>query len=169
MAICRFVPPCIIPILFSSSKFKYTQSKSKTPTYPLHSLADIDECSPNPCLNGGSCEDGVNSYKCTCLPGFDGKNCENGESSYCRRVISTKYVAHKMLLCHSLKKEIYDLLLILILIELGRFSTIANRHFSFVGIACHVITRQQIQWQPRKKSRKIAGGKTGFNHCFSAL
>ena len=43
------------------------------------SRVDIDECASKPCENGGSCQDGVNSYKCTCLPGFDGKNCENSE------------------------------------------------------------------------------------------
>ena len=42
-------------------------------------LSDIDECASKPCENGGSCKDGINSYKCTCLPGFDGKNCENSE------------------------------------------------------------------------------------------
>ena len=27
---------------------------------------DIDDCNPNPCLNGGICRDGINSYSCTC-------------------------------------------------------------------------------------------------------
>ncbi|MBN2693900.1 lamin tail domain-containing protein, partial [bacterium] len=30
----------------------------------------------NPCLNGGSCVDGVNSYSCNCLAGYEGTNCE---------------------------------------------------------------------------------------------
>ncbi|XP_035699609.1 IgGFc-binding protein-like [Branchiostoma floridae] len=38
--------------------------------------ADIDECSSNPCLNGGTCEDDVNGYTCTCAPGYDGDDCE---------------------------------------------------------------------------------------------
>nr|CAC20782.1 fibrosurfin [Paracentrotus lividus] len=37
--------------------------------------ADTDECDPNPCLNGGICTDGVNSYTCSCPPGFTGTNC----------------------------------------------------------------------------------------------
>ena len=45
----------------------------------LLSSPDIDECEPKPCLNGGSCQDGINSYKCTCVAGFDGNNCENSE------------------------------------------------------------------------------------------
>ena len=40
---------------------------------------DINECSPNPCLNSASCIDGVNSYTCKCLAGFVGKHCETGE------------------------------------------------------------------------------------------
>uniref|UniRef100_A0A8C1L6C0 Notch receptor 3 n=1 Tax=Cyprinus carpio TaxID=7962 RepID=A0A8C1L6C0_CYPCA len=29
----------------------------------------------DPCLNGGSCTDGVNSFRCSCLPGFTGSHC----------------------------------------------------------------------------------------------
>lgn len=38
-------------------------------------LSDIDDCKPNPCLNNGVCEDGINSYSCECANGFIGKNC----------------------------------------------------------------------------------------------
>ena len=37
---------------------------------------DIDKCSPNPCQNGGSCTDGINSYNCSCATGYTGANCE---------------------------------------------------------------------------------------------
>lgn len=40
--------------------------------------ADIDECSPNPCSNGGICKDGINGYTCTCAAGYKGNNCEIG-------------------------------------------------------------------------------------------
>ena len=40
---------------------------------------DNDECMSNPCLNGGTCTDHVNSYSCKCVPGYVGTNCENGK------------------------------------------------------------------------------------------
>ena len=39
-------------------------------------LTDIDECSSNPCENGGNCIDGDNMYTCSCASGFDGNICE---------------------------------------------------------------------------------------------
>ena len=30
---------------------------------------NVDDCIDNPCLNNGSCVDGVNSYTCVCSPG----------------------------------------------------------------------------------------------------
>ena len=43
-----------------------------------NSLTDIDDCVNHTCGNGGSCEDGVNSYSCNCLVGFTGDQCETG-------------------------------------------------------------------------------------------
>jgi len=37
---------------------------------------NIDDCDPNPCQNGGTCNDGVDSYTCSCLAGYTGTNCE---------------------------------------------------------------------------------------------
>ena len=30
-----------------------------------------------PCLNGGTCNSGINSYTCNCLAGYFGTNCQN--------------------------------------------------------------------------------------------
>ena len=40
--------------------------------------ADVDECGSNPCANGGTCTDNVNSYSCSCDSGFSGSNCAVG-------------------------------------------------------------------------------------------
>ena len=47
----------------------------------LHSLffffyLEFDECSSSPCLNGGTCTDGINNYTCTCNPSHYGKQCQ---------------------------------------------------------------------------------------------
>ncbi|XP_069745601.1 coagulation factor VII-like isoform X3 [Narcine bancroftii] len=38
--------------------------------------ADGDECASNPCQNGGTCQDHLNSYQCWCAENFEGLNCE---------------------------------------------------------------------------------------------
>ena len=43
---------------------------------------DINECEDNPCQNGGTCEDKINSYSCTCIKGYVGENCETGRKTY---------------------------------------------------------------------------------------
>ena len=41
-------------------------------------LVDIDECSSDPCINGGSCSDEVNAHSCDCVAGYTGEDCEIG-------------------------------------------------------------------------------------------
>lgn len=45
------------------------------------SFSDINDCESNPCKNGGTCIDGVNSYKCICSDGWEGAYCEASESA----------------------------------------------------------------------------------------
>jgi len=40
---------------------------------------DVDECSSNPCENGGTCTDGVNGFTCSCLAGYTGTTCETSK------------------------------------------------------------------------------------------
>eukprot|EP00057_Strongylocentrotus_purpuratus_P026927 XP_011681401.1 PREDICTED: fibropellin-1-like [Strongylocentrotus purpuratus] len=42
---------------------------------PGRNCTDINECSPDPCLNGATCSDGVNGYTCTCADGYSGDDC----------------------------------------------------------------------------------------------
>ena len=38
-------------------------------------------CNPNPCLNGGSCDEADSGFTCTCESGFTGDICENPPST----------------------------------------------------------------------------------------
>ncbi|XP_030844606.1 fibropellin-1 isoform X8 [Strongylocentrotus purpuratus] len=38
-------------------------------------ITDINDCSPDPCENGGICSDGVNTFTCACYPGYTGPTC----------------------------------------------------------------------------------------------
>lgn len=35
-----------------------------------------DDCSPNPCMNGGLCDDVGDTFSCACQRGFEGETCE---------------------------------------------------------------------------------------------
>ncbi|XP_076880331.1 neurocan core protein isoform X2 [Brachyhypopomus gauderio] len=38
--------------------------------------SDVDDCQSNPCQNGGTCIDEVDSFVCLCLPSYGGSTCE---------------------------------------------------------------------------------------------
>ena len=42
-----------------------------------YSSENIDGCLSNPCQNGGVCNDGVNSYTCSCVSVYGGDHCES--------------------------------------------------------------------------------------------
>ncbi|XP_078680134.1 retinoschisin-like [Branchiostoma floridae x Branchiostoma belcheri] len=39
----------------------------------------IDNCTPEPCANGATCYDELDTYTCACAPGFTGDKCTIGE------------------------------------------------------------------------------------------
>ena len=45
----------------------------------LYFYPDFDECASHPCLNGGTCIDGLDGYTCLCFPDHTGENCETGK------------------------------------------------------------------------------------------
>ncbi|XP_068810151.1 sushi, nidogen and EGF-like domain-containing protein 1 isoform X7 [Struthio camelus] len=59
------------------------------------SKSDEQNCSANPCKNGGTCVRGAESYRCDCGPGFKGRRCELGtrESTRYTRISATRRAA----------------------------------------------------------------------------
>ena len=51
-------------------------------TFKCGTISDIDDCNSYVCENGGTCNDGVNSYSCSCVAGFEGDNCETGQIGF---------------------------------------------------------------------------------------
>ena len=41
---------------------------------------DVDECEPEPCLNGGQCLDLINDFRCVCPHGTTGERCETNDN-----------------------------------------------------------------------------------------
>ncbi|KAL2770491.1 coagulation factor VII isoform a preproprotein, partial [Daubentonia madagascariensis] len=74
------------------------------------SYNDGDQCASNPCQNGGSCEDQLQSYVCFCLPDFEGRNCETSkndqlicanENGGCEQYCSDHAEARRSCWCHE--------------------------------------------------------------------
>ena len=61
-------------------------------------FVDIDECSSEPCTNGGTCTDGVNAYSCACVAGYSGEDCDIGN----RCITKTLYWNGHNLFAHQL-------------------------------------------------------------------
>ena len=78
-------------------------------SYTFH--LDIDDCQSNPCLNGGSCTDGINDYTCSCLPGYTARNCGIG-----------------MIILSSLNKNIFA---IMHGTSMSRFNRVFKFYFNF--------------------------------------
>ncbi|CAJ1081012.1 LOW QUALITY PROTEIN: hyaluronan-binding protein 2-like [Xyrichtys novacula] len=52
----------------------------------LYELLDVtDQCDPNPCLNGGSCDTAAGGFICVCPERYTGKKCQTVKD-YCRNV-----------------------------------------------------------------------------------
>ena len=63
-------------------------------------FVDINECSSEPCMNGGTCTDGINSYSCACVAGYSGEDCEIG-MCYVTKTLFTLYVLVGNVVCRT--------------------------------------------------------------------
>ncbi|KAM9127885.1 sushi, nidogen and EGF-like domain-containing protein 1 isoform 3-T3 [Pangshura tecta] len=73
---------------------------------------DTQNCSTNPCKNGGTCIPGVEVHLCDCIPGFKGRRCELACKKLphsCTRLYSeTKpFPVWEGGICHYLYKRVY--------------------------------------------------------------
>ena len=51
---------------------------------PICHIDYLNHCSGSPCVNGGSCSNLADGYKCNCIKGrFTGKLCEQGKTTTC--------------------------------------------------------------------------------------
>lgn len=64
----------------SSNIRSYIENKQKANS-PIF-FTETDECKSSPCLNGGTCVDGLYDFTCVCLSAFIGKRCEGSVTSY---------------------------------------------------------------------------------------
>ena len=44
--------------------------------------SEFDDCYSSPCLNGGTCTDGINNYTCTCPSPFFGSQCQGTTTKF---------------------------------------------------------------------------------------
>lgn len=73
---------------------------------------DVNECSSNPCKNGGSCKDGVNQYSCSCMAGYTGHMCQTGKCCILRcmqyaNIFKSRQYCLKSQLWPDLEKSVY--------------------------------------------------------------
>lgn len=63
---------------FNFNAFRQMANKHLILYASLFFMADIDDCASNPCENGGTCVDGIQSWRCVCVPGYIGQTCAIG-------------------------------------------------------------------------------------------
>lgn len=89
-------------------------------------LTDVDDCQSEPCENGGTCIDKIDSFLCLCLPSYGGDTCEKGESEHTasehRRVCNhsselAKVLGHLILAGKGLSQAVLCVEIILISVQ----------------------------------------------------
>ena len=69
-------------------------------TQPPITPSSRDPCSPNPCSNGGTCNNNSNPYTCSCMFGYSGDNCDI--NSYEGKNFGVNMHSKKLLIIYSI-------------------------------------------------------------------
>ncbi|XP_020601924.1 coagulation factor XII-like, partial [Orbicella faveolata] len=56
-------------------------------------FTETDECKSSPCLNGGTCVDGLYDFTCVCPSAFIGKRCEGVSRISCKNLLDAGHTA----------------------------------------------------------------------------
>ena len=67
--------------------------------------SDDDDCDPDPCLNGGACTDGVDSFSCACAAGYSGATCATSMYAYCIADLGQNYLTKYFGSCNKKKEK----------------------------------------------------------------
>ncbi|XP_060890789.1 aggrecan core protein-like [Labrus mixtus] len=73
----------LVPAVKITGQSETTTQPEASADNPPSTDNDIDDCQSNPCQNGGTCIDEINSFVCLCLPSFRGATCERAETKGC--------------------------------------------------------------------------------------
>lgn len=70
----------IMPTIKLSQKKHWLSNATRSGAKDLEFFfSDINDCISDPCGNGGTCIDGVNSFQCLCHDGWQGQLCDMSE------------------------------------------------------------------------------------------
>ncbi|KAM6900418.1 cubilin [Xenentodon cancila] len=75
--ICQTSNPCVHGQCVSTTSAPGYFCNCNPGWQGLHCDQNIDECSSNPCQNGGTCVDSINGFTCTCTSQWTGPICQN--------------------------------------------------------------------------------------------
>lgn len=90
---------------------------------------DVDECASDPCENGGTCVDGMNSYTCMCPDGYTGPTCGISKLVFEQTVHQTKLLIPEEDSTKSLDKQK----------KLGIYKSLSNQIYQYGTYKIHDI------------------------------